>query len=302
MKFGKLASIEGVDFSLPDLAYADHRGLSGQPPKHLEAYVGLPRWGSKDWVGEIYPKGAKPHEYLGYYAQSFNSIELNSTHYRSPTSDLVRQWYQASQPGFLFCPKVPQVISHYRKLVDCREELLRFAEAIADFEDRLGHSFLQLHDSFGPPLLDHLRRFLDLWPKELPLAIEFRHPAWFSGHLLLPELSDLLMAHRVAPVITDVAGRRDVLHQSLTAPTVMLRLVGNGMHPSDLTRAQAWLNRLSAWQNQGLERAYLFAHQPGDIQAVQYGSYLIQGLNTQLDQTLVVPGIPPKDGTQMSLF
>ncbi len=302
MKFGKLASIEGVDFSLPDLGYADLRGLSGQPAPRLQAYVGLPRWGSKDWIGEIYPKGTKPAEYLGYYARSFNSIELNSTHYRSPSPDLVRQWYEASQPGFLFCPKVPQVISHYRKLLDCREELLRFTEAIAGFEDRLGHSFLQLHDSFGPSLLPQLRAFLPQWPQELPLAIEFRHPEWFTAQQLLPALSELLAVHGVAAVITDVAGRRDVLHQSLTTPTVMIRLVGNGLHPSDLSRAQAWLERLQAWQSKGLERVYLFAHQPGDVQAVQYGSHLIQGLNAQLEQTLATPGIPPEDGSQMSLF
>lgn len=302
MKFGKLDDIRGIDFQLPPLAATNPLGLSGHPAARVQGYVGLPRWSSKEWLGELYPKGTKAGDYLAYYARSFNSIELNSTHYRSPSPEQVRTWYAASQPGFRFCPKLPQVISHHRKLIDCRAELLRFTQAIVQFDDRLGHSFVQLHDSFGPALLGNLRQFLDQWPAELPLAMEFRHPDWFEAHQLLPEAADLLAARGVAPVITDVAGRRDVLHHTLTAPAVMLRLVGNGLHETDYQRADAWQARLQAWQRLGLDTVYLFAHQPGDLQAKTYGHYLIEGLDALLPEPLPRPGLPREGGSQMRLF
>jgi uncharacterized protein YecE (DUF72 family) len=302
MKFGQTDHIADIDFTLPPIEATDPRGLQGKPADSFVAFVGLPRWGSKAWLGDIYPPGTKAKDYLTHYSRALSCIELNSTHYRIPSETLVQQWYQASQPGFIFCPKVPQVISHVRQLVHCEAELAAFTSAIAGFGDRLGHSFVQLHESFGPKLLGNLHDFLQRWPSNLPLAIEFRHPDWFATHQLLPAAADLLTQHQVAPVITDVAGRRDVLHQSMTAPTVMIRLVGNGLVSTDYTRADAWMERLSQWRQQGLERAYLFAHQPDDGQALRYGRALIDRANAQLDQAWPLPGLPPDDNPQMSLF
>ena len=78
MKFGKLHDISQVDFSL---APEDPRTQQLLPTYRthvdLKIYVGCPVWGNKAWIGKIYPKGAKSNEYLGYYSQSFNTIELN---------------------------------------------------------------------------------------------------------------------------------------------------------------------------------------------------------------------------------
>ena len=62
-----------------------------------------------------------------------------------------------------------------------------------------------------------LQAFLERFPRHLMLAVEFRHPGWFT-----PEgeagLIPVLEASGVAAVITDVAGRRDVAHMHLSAP------------------------------------------------------------------------------------
>jgi uncharacterized protein YecE (DUF72 family) len=204
--------------------------------------------------------------------------------------------------AFVFCPKVPQIISHYRKLLNVEEELGQFCASIRDFGPKYGCSFIQLHESFDPSLFQNLEAFVKLWPKDLDLAIEFRHTAWFEQGTLRPEVVNLLENHRIGTVITDVAGRRDVCHGSLTTKSAMIRLVGNSLDPTDFTRSEAWLTRLERWIGQGLEKLYLFAHEPEDVMAMELGAYWINSLNTRLDLQLTVPGLRTRDGDQMSLF
>lgn len=301
MKFGKLPSIQDVDFSLPPLNERSLQQLGGKPSDDFRAYVGISRWASKEWVGHIYPKGTKPADYLKFYAQAFNTIELNSTHYRIPTPDQVIKWRDQTGPEFIFCPKIPQVISHYRKLVHVEEELGYFLDAIQHFNEKLGCSFVQLHESFSPELFSNLGDFLSKWSSEFPLAVEFRHPDWFEDRRLIPEVLDLLESHNVATVITDVAGRRDVSHTSLTSPTAMIRLVGNELHQTDFERSEAWLKRIQLWQENGLEKLYLFPHEPGDRMASDFGDFWAERLADQFDQQ--IPGTTGlSHGGQMALF
>ncbi len=303
MKFGKLLDISQVTFELPALESTQYLFPTSESSSPFQVYVGCPRWASKEWVGKIYPLKTKPADYLRYYAQSFNGIELNSTHYQVPGVERVEQWRRAVAPHFRFSPKIPQVISHYRKLKNVGTELEVFISAIRSFGEQLGQSFLQLHESFGPELLPNLYEFLDLWPQDISLAIEFRHPAWFHQHRLIPEAEVLLSQRSCTALITDVSGRRDVLHQSLTSSTVMLRFVGNGLHPSDYTRVDAWIERLAEWRERGIREVYFFAHEPGDALAADLGSYVIQKLNEVLGLSLRIPGLPEQEaGDQMSLF
>ncbi|MEZ4772027.1 MAG: DUF72 domain-containing protein [Bacteroidia bacterium] len=302
MKFGKLPDISHINFELPANPGHISEVLGGKAKGNFHAYVGCPMWGNKSWTGKLYPKGAKPADYLRYYSQSFNTIELNSTHYRVPSSEIARRWEEMAASGFAFCPKVPQSISHYRKLVNCDDEINLFADVVALFGEKLGCAFVQLHESFGPNLLPYLRSFVQSFPSFLPLAIEFRHPDWFDDHRLTPEVEELLQKHQISTVITDVAGRRDVLHHSLSSSTAMIRFVGNGLIPSDYTRADLWITRIAEWVEMGLEKLYFFVHEPDDTFAPEMGTYIIQKLNKQFNLNLRIPGIPEEPGKQMQLF
>lgn len=302
MKFGKLTDISQVNFDLPEPDDRTRKLLGTHTPDSFEAFVGCPVWGNKEWIGKIYPKGAKAADYLKYYSASFNTIELNSTHYRSPSQETVLRWKNLAQEGFVFCPKIPQSISHYSKLKNCREQTLLFADAISLFEEKMGHAFMQLHPSFGPNLIGNLTDFLEQYAKNLPLMIEFRHPDWFHRRQLIPELRELLETHQVGTVITDVAGRRDVAHTSLTTPVAMIRFVGNMLDPTDYSRVDGWMDRIASWQEQGLERLYFFAHEPDDLLAPDLGEYVITQLNERFQLNLKLPDIPEESGQQMSLF
>jgi uncharacterized protein YecE (DUF72 family) len=305
MDFGKLDDISGVNFSLP----ADHsftgktlqKSADDLPPVVKRCYVGPPVWANKEWVGKIYPTTAKEKDFLYYYTRQFNTIELNVTHYQIPNETTIQRWREAVAPGFRFCPKWPQEISHDRQLKGCEVLSRAFTEAVLGLNEHLGTTFLQLAPYFDPHQLRTLESFLKLLPPYFPIAVEFRHPGWFSDPVLWQETLSMLYSGRVGTVMSDVAGRRDVLHMSLTTDTVVLRFVGNELHPTDFTRVDAWVRRLKEWYQSGLHTAYIFVHCGENTNAPELIKYWIEQLNQHCSLALNPPRIQPK-AVQGSLF
>ncbi len=304
MEFGKLADVSKVDFTLP---HHDPRNEEHWSPSDLiddpHLYIGLPRWASKVWLGDLYPNKTRQADYLRHYAQTYNTIELNSTHYRIPKHEIVQRWRDMTPSSFRFCPKIPQSISHYHKLL-ASGQLSSFIDAIAQFEDKLGCSFVQLPHYFGPALMTNLVEFLNQWPESFPLAIEFRNESWFDHQLLIGEAYELLARKKVSCVITDVAGRRDVSHNSLPVPIAMLRFVANGLHETDYIRFQAWQKRIDEWRKSGLSELYFFVHQPEDDQTHTFGKFVIDQFQRQFGFSYEAELLEQeaKKGNQMSLF
>ncbi|HET6990830.1 MAG TPA: DUF72 domain-containing protein, partial [Bacteroidia bacterium] len=86
LDFGRLASIDHIDFSLPDDSPATKLLLNSKASENeFRLFTGCPVWGEKEWLGMIYPKDAKDRELLFHYSRQFNCIELNTTYYRIPT-------------------------------------------------------------------------------------------------------------------------------------------------------------------------------------------------------------------------
>ena len=305
MEFGKLQDITNVDFSLKPEPAGNARVLArtGNPAEATAIYIGCTGWSMREWVGKVYPPGTKTKDYLRAYSAQFNTIEFNTTHYRIPDPGTVRKWCEESAADFKFCPKIPQSVSHRGDLGAGTGQLEAFAEAIQGLEEKLGSCFLQLPPYFGPDRLGVLQNFLERFPNHLPLAVEFRHPDWF-----LPEgeaqAFSLLEAFGAAAVITDVAGRRDVAHMRLSAPFSMVRFVGNGLHPTDYTRIDAWVERLAQWCAQGLRELFFFPHEPDNLLAPDLSVYLLEKIRE------TIPGVqvrgprllPPGAGAQMELF
>lgn len=289
MEFGKLDNIEHVDWTLPPDDKKSLSFLANLKAEKPQYYLGTPSWGSRSWLGKIYPKDAKPNEFLHFYSRAFSTIELNTTHYRLPTTDLVKGWCEQVPKSFRFCPKFPQTISHEKNGTLDQTLLTQWQRALNDFGDNLGVSFLQLPPYFSYEDRAILHRFLELWPSELPLAIEFRHNSWFTNNTLLPALVDYLQSKNIGLVILDVAGRRDLLHTSITAPFMLLRLIGNDMHPSDNTRVDAWSKKITEWSASGLHQVYFFAHEPDDLKCPEFTSYIVERFNRDLSTNWVDP-------------
>lgn len=304
MKFGKLPNISQVDFSLPMDATGTKAVLAKNPvAKNPMLYVGCTGWGMKEWVGKVYPAKAKAKDYLKHYTKQFNTIELNTTHYRIPNMGTIEKWKLAAPSDFHFCPKIPQTISHSNDLGVGKTQITLFCEMIQGLETHLGCSFMQLPPYFGIDRLAILEKFLDYFPNHIPLSIEVRHESWFENQEHLAQLADLLERKNTAFVITDVAGRRDVLHQRLTNHTAVIRFVGNDLVPSDYSRIDEWMIRLKEWFAQGLQSVYFFTHEPDNLKAPELAQYVVEQAQ-QIMPTVITRG--PKweqeNGGQMSLF
>lgn len=280
MDFGKLPDISRVDFTLPpdhpDTLPLLRRFKNNATP---DVHVGLPVWVNKAWEGEYYPAKMPGKEALLWYGRQFNTIELNSTHYHIPDPATIDRWRQSVPQGFLFCPKFPQLISHESALRSTQGITAAFCEAIAGLEEKLGDSFLQLPPSFGPHHLPDLEHFVRFIPETIPITVELRHPDWFVDNVASLALFELLEKYSMGTVLTDVAGRRDVLHMRLTTPSAMIRFVGNGLHPTDYTRIDAWVERLKVWIDNGLRQLYFFVHEPDNVASPALAAYFINQLN-----------------------
>lgn len=301
MDFGKLTDISEVDFTLPpDFVFISALGdKPSDGPKQV--FVGPPIWANKEWVGKIYPTTAKEKDFLYHYSRQFNTIELNVTHYQIPSEATIQRWREAVPSTFRFCPKWPQEISHDRQLRGCEPLSEAFTKAVLGLKENLGTTFLQLGPYFDTRQLKTLQHFLKQLPPQFPIAVEFRHPDWFAEPALWQETLQLLHELGVGTVMSDVAGRRDVLHMSLSTPTVTLRFVGNELHPTDFTRVDAWVLRLKQWFEMGLESAYIFVHCGENLNAPELSKYWIEQLNHHCDMSLLPPRIQPKV-IQGSLF
>lgn len=174
MDFGRVDSVDTIDFSLP----ADHlmttKVLQKSDKIIPKIFVGCAKWGRPDWVGKIYPKGTKEANFLQEYVKHFNSIELNATFYRIFDKKVVEKWKDTAPEGFKFSPKFFQSISHIKRLKDAEELTRAYFDSIETLGDRLGSCFLQLPENFGPKHYVSIQAYLKNLRKDIPVFLELR--------------------------------------------------------------------------------------------------------------------------------
>jgi uncharacterized protein YecE (DUF72 family) len=110
-------------------------------------YIGTSAFTAAGWEGSFYPEGTKPADFLRYYAQHFNSVEIDSTFYRIPSEATVQGWAKKTPDGFVFAAKVPQVITHEKVLVDCDAEFKQFMDVMDCLGEKLDRCCFSLDTS-----------------------------------------------------------------------------------------------------------------------------------------------------------
>ena len=297
MQFGKVTHPENIDFYLPKESIQNSEVLK-QHATGFNLNVGCAKWNKQD-LKNFYPKGTKNE--LSYYASQFNSIELNASFYNLYSKAQFKKWASNTPANFQFFTKIPKQISHEYQLNDSAITLSKlFIENISVLKNQLGGVFLQLHESFSPIELSTLKKFIKNWPSEIPLAIELRHTDWFNNPAIATALFDLFKSHNITTIITDTAGRRDLLHMSLTTPKAFIRFVGAN-HPSDYTRINQWVKQLQKWKHQGIEEINFFVHQNTEIESVKLAAHFIKEANLKLGLSHKIPKTLG-DSFQTSLF
>ena len=285
MKFGKVEDPSQIDFRLPKDHPRTKEILKKNKSKDFNISIGCAKWNKTDLKG-FYPRGTKDE--LTYYSTQFNSIELNATFYKSPSPDQVFTWKDKTPADFKFFPKVPNTVSHYRRLLNITDVVTGFASSVLNFEEKLGMVFLQLHDNFKPKDYERLEKFIQDWPKEVPLAVELRNSEWFADEEVSNKTMNLFEKHSITNIIVDTAGRRDLLHMRLTTDTAFIRYVGANAD-SDYTRLDDWVKRIKVWKKEGLKNLYFFVHQNIEKASPLLSAYFIEAVNKEFDTDIHVP-------------
>ncbi|MBW2960719.1 DUF72 domain-containing protein [Mesonia aestuariivivens] len=286
MKFGKVDHPENIDFTLPE----DHPQTKEVLRKFdsesfSQVSVGCAKWNKKD-LKNFYPRGTK--EELTYYATQFNSIELNATFYRMWTIEQFQNWKEKTGADFKFFPKVPRLISHIKRLANAEDLVTDYTANLLGLEQKLGMVFLQMPENFHPKWIDRLPEFFKMWPKEIPLAFEVRHQDWHHDSAVSDELNAILKQYNITNVITDSAGRRDLLHMRLTSDTAFIRYNGAN-HESDYTRLDDWVDRIEQWHQLGLKNLYFFVHQNLEEASPLLSAHFIEQLNHRFNLSITIP-------------
>lgn len=283
-----LSQLDTINFSLPPEPRSNHLMLPGVRAASPKIYIVCPRWGVKEWVGKLYPKGTKDLHFLDEYVKQFHCIELNSTFYNLYNETAIAKWTERAGGDFRFLPKVFQGISHEGTLNGKAALTHAFQQSISAFGPHLGPVFLQLSDRFGPQRKKELAEYLKCWPSAFSLFVEVRHSDWFVQNEL-EALLQLLKATGHGLMITDTAGRRDVCHMHLSKTKAMVRFVANNLHPTDYTRVDDWVQRIAFWVENGLTELYFIIHMDSEKHSPELAGYLVDKLNAACDMQLKKP-------------
>jgi uncharacterized protein YecE (DUF72 family) len=263
--------------------------------------IGTQGWNYDAWAGPFYPLGTRPSEFLTVYSRAFETVEVDSTFYAIPPVRTVRQWSDRVSDRFTFALKLPQEITHEKRLRDAEDPLARFIEVARELGPKLGPILVQLGPDFAPSELPALAHFLPLLPSDMRFAIEFRQRGWIHDGMLA-----MLAEHGVALALSD--GRwipRKLMMQLASRPTApfhYIRWMGPDRTIVDYSRIQVDRSReLEMWS------AVLWSLVDRGIDLYGYVNNHFAGHSPQSARDLQrlmkqLPVEPEQLGEQMSLF
>ena len=158
----------------PELRRADDEAAIGP------FQIGCSGWYYWHWQGGFYPADLPRAGWFQFYAEQFDTVELNAPFYSWPTVGTVRGWLkQAEGRQFIYTVKVCELITHVKRFTGTKT-LVRDFEHIADLlGDRMGCFLFQLPPSFRytPARLRQIAEQLDLTRRNV---VEFRHASWWN--------------------------------------------------------------------------------------------------------------------------
>ncbi|WP_202602111.1 DUF72 domain-containing protein [Photobacterium halotolerans] len=283
--------------------------------------IGMAMWSHAPWQRSLYGRGCPSTERLSRYAETFSTVEGNTTFYATPRPATVQNWADATPDDFLFTFKLPKTITHQYKLMHCQGQLGEFFHVMAPVAEKTGIWKIQLPASFGPAELPALSAFLKQLPSDLTVGVEVRHPAFFSKGAEEKTLNRLLIEHQANRIIMDTrpvfsapATSEAVIDAHQKKPRVPVHAIATAMHPvvrfighPDLDANDPffanWLQRLPLWLSEG-RQPYLFIHTPDNDFAPELAVRLHHQLAQQLaDTAWHLPELKlPQGGDQVSLL
>ena len=154
--------------------------------------IGCSGFHYKEWKGIFYPESIPQKDWFKFYAEKFNTIELNVTFYRFPVLKSLESWHDTSPADLTFAVKAPRLITHYKKFSDCSRLIDDFYTLITKgLKEKLGPVLFQL-----PPKYIYTKERLELIVKSMHKGfknvIEFRDDSWW-----IPEVFNRLKKEKL---------------------------------------------------------------------------------------------------------
>ena len=162
--------------------------------------VGCSGWNYKHWREIFYPKGLPVSRWFAFYAEHFDTVEINNSFYMLPKPETFAKWRDRAPPGFCYAVKANRYLTQAKKLKDCEEPIERMMAATRCLGDHLGPMLYQLPPSLKINL-ERLESFLQLIPKDVANVFEFREKSWY-----VPETYALLDRYGAAFCVHDMPG------------------------------------------------------------------------------------------------
>jgi len=150
-------------------------------------FIGTSGYSYEDWKSFFYPSQVCSKDYLSYYSNYFNTVELNFTYYCFPGSHAFDSIYVKVKDieGFVFSVKAHSVFTHQRNYRI--EDAKKFIESLKPLRDysRLGSILFQFPYSFHltQSNLDYLSRIGEDF-KDCDICVEFRNKYWLDAKVL----------------------------------------------------------------------------------------------------------------------
>lgn len=206
----------------------------------MPVIVGTSGWQYADWRGRLYPRCLTQAKWLTYYAQRFQTVEVNNTFYRLPQASTFEHWRESTPEDFVFTIKASRYLTHIRRLRDPEEPVSLLLARAAPLGPKLGPVLVQLAANFRIDV-DALRRTLEAFPRTVRVAFEPRHESWH-----VDEVRGTLHEYNAAFCLTDTPQR--AAPRWRTADWGYLRLHEGRAHPLPCygrTALRTWADRLA---------------------------------------------------------
>jgi uncharacterized protein YecE (DUF72 family) len=212
--------------------------------------IGTSGYNYPEWRGSFYPEKFPTGKMLPYYAERFDTVEVNYTFYRMPNAKTIAGWVAETPAAFSFTLKAPQRITHFARLRDIDDPLRYFLDTVAGLGPKLGPVLFQLPPNFRKDL-GRLGGLLERLPADRRFALEFRHESWFAD-----DVYERLRAANAALCVADTEEATTPVE--VTADWGYLRLRDQGYTTADL---EGWSRRIEDLGTRWRDAFVYFKHE-----------------------------------------
>jgi uncharacterized protein YecE (DUF72 family) len=222
-------------------------------------HIGTSGWQHDTFDGPFYPDDLPRDDRLSFYADTFDSVEVNNTFYQSPDPDTLRAWRDQTPDDFTFTIKANQYITHFKKLKDPAEPVQNLYRNAEPLGDQLGPILFQCPPNWHQNL-DRLHNFLETLDDTHRHVFEFRDPTWLNEGT-----TEALAAHDAAFCVYDFGDRST--HRTVTTDWVYVRLHGAGTAYHGRYSDEAlddWADAVAGWRADGRDVYVYFNNTAGE--------------------------------------